>query len=217
MAHQDGKLGTQTLVVSVCVAVAVGFLGGVIYSSFHSDSVSSVPLQQQQASSSSMPSTAGGQQQGGLTPQQASAILSLEQRVAVNANDTDAWVQLGNTYFDTHNYRKAIDSYNRYLALQPNNANVLTDLGIMYRNNGQAAEAIAAFDRAMAVDPKHVQAPFNKGIVLLNDLQDYQAAIAVWQKLVESNPGATSGDGMLVSQLIEEVKKQKTDAGGGER
>lgn len=211
MFERNGSVSKQTLAVSVCVAVAVGFFGGVIYSSLHSDYPS--PAQPQQTGGSSMP-PATGQAQGGLSPQQASAILSLEQRVAVNANDADAWVQLGNTYFDTHNFAKSIDAYNRYLALQPNNANVLTDLGIMYRNNGQANEAIASFDRAIAVDPKHVQAPFNKGIVLLNDLRDYQGAIAVWQKLVESNPGATSGDGMPVSQLIEEVKKQMAASEG---
>lgn len=214
MTQKNGSVPTQTLMVSVCVALAVGFFGGVIYSSLRSDSAGPGSLQQQQGSAT-MPPPSGGQPQGGLNPQQASAILSLEQRVAVNANDADAWVQLGNTYFDTNNFVKAIDAYNRYLALQPNNANVLTDLGIMYRNNGQTTEAIAAFDRAIAVDPKHVQAPFNKGIVLLNDLHDPQGAIAVWQKLVDSNPGATAGDGMPVAQLIEEVKKQKGSAAGG--
>lgn len=211
MAQNNGTVNTQTLVVSICVAVAVGFFGGVIYSSLHGDSGGSSISQQQQGGSASspMPPGASGQSQGGLTPQQASAILSLEQRVVVNANDADAWLQLGNTYFDTNNFVKSIDSYNRYLALQPNNANALTDLGIMYRNVGKTTEAIASFDRAIAVEPKHVQAAFNKGIVLLNDMNDAQGAIAVWQKLVEINPGATSGDGMPVAQLIEEVKKQK--------
>lgn len=210
MAQNTGSVSTQTLVVSVCVAVAVGFFGGVIYSSLHGGSLP----QPQATTSSPMPPVPGQQFQGGIDPQQASAILSLEQRVAVNPNDSEAWLQLGNTYFDTHDFVKSINAYNKYLAFQPNNPNVLTDLGIMYRNNGQTTEAIAAFDRAIAADPKHVQAPFNKGIVLLNDMRDPQAAIAVWQKLVEINPSATSSDGMPVTQLIEEVTRQKLSGEG---
>lgn len=210
MAQDAGNVKTQTMVVAVVVALAVGFLGGVIYSSMQSGSGSHLAPVQQTASA---PPSAGGQSQppSSLNPQQASAILSLEQRVATNPSDADAWVQLGNTYFDTNNFMKAIAAYNHYLTLQPNNPNVLTDLGIMYRNNGQPTEAIASFDRAIAIEPNHVQAHFNKGIVLMNDLHDHQAAIDVWQKLIDTNPGATASNGMPVSQVIEDAKKQMAE------
>jgi len=218
MAQNDDSVSIQTLVVAICIAVAVGFFGGVIYSSLRSGSGNVAPMGQQagRQAPAGMPPMAGGQPQGGLSPQQASMILSLEQRVAANANDADAWLQLGNTYFDSNNFLKAIDAYKKYLAIQPNNPNALTDLGIMYRNTGQTAEAIATFDRAMAADSKHVQAAFNKGIVLLNDMHDPQGALAVWQKLVADNPGATSGDGMPVAKLIEEVKQQHDLGKGGQ-
>lgn len=212
MAQDNDMVKLQTMVIAIVVALAIGFIGGVIYSSMQSSPLNGMVQNQQSAGAPPPPMQGGqGQQTTGLTPQQASAILSLEQRVASNPNDADAWVQLGNTYFDTNNFSKSIAAYNHYLTLQPDNANVLTDLGIMYRNNGQPAEAIASFDRAMAVDPKHVQAPFNKGIVLMNDVHDHQAAIDVWQKLVDENPGATAGNGMPVSQVIEEAKKQMAE------
>ena len=209
MAQDNNNVKTQTMVVAVVVALAVGFFGGVIYSSMQSPSGGGMATVQQPASAP----MGGGQSQpsSNLTPQQASTILSLEQRVAANANDAESWVQLGNTYFDTNNFVKAIAAYNHYLSLQPNNPNVLTDLGIMYRNNGQPTEAIASFDRAMAADPKHVQAPFNKGIVLMNDLHDHQAAIDVWQKLLDTNPGATASNGMPITQVIEDAKKQMAE------
>lgn len=215
MAQASNSVSTQTLVVAVVVALAVGFFGGVIYSSMHDGGRAvGVASSGTQGARTSMPPDAGqAQGQVGLNPQQASAILSLEQRVASNANDAEAWVQLGNTYFDTDNFVKAINAYNHYLTLQPNNANVLTDLGIMYRNNGQSDEAITSFDRALAVDPKHVQAAFNKGVVLMNDIHDHEGAIAVWQKLVDTNPAATAANGMPVSQVIEDAKKQMA-AGG---
>lgn len=206
MAQENGSVKTQTMVVSVVIALAVGFFGGVIYSSLQPPANSRMV----QGQPSAKPPAPGGQQQpsASISPQQASAILSLEQRVASNPTDADAWMQLGNTYFDTNNFGKSIVAYNRYLAIQPNNPNVLTDLGIMYRNNGQPQEAVASFDRAIAADPKHVQAPFNKGIVLMNDLHDHQAAIDVWQKLLDANPGATASNGMPISRVIEDAKKQ---------
>lgn len=210
MVQNSGNVTTQTMAIAVVVALVVGFLGGVIYSSLQSNAGSGASSPGQKAAAPPM-GGGQGQPQASLNPQQASAILSLEQRVAANPNDAEAWVQLGNTYFDTNNFVKAITAYNRYLTLQPNNPNVLTDLGIMYRNNGQPAEAIAAFDRAIAADPKHVQAPFNKGIVLMNDVRDHQAAIDVWQKLVDSNPGATAGNGMPITKVIEDAKKQMAE------
>jgi cytochrome c-type biogenesis protein CcmH/NrfG len=209
MAQNDGKVNTQTMAIAVVAALAVGFFGGVIYSSIQSIPSTKLPPVQQTAN----PPLKGGQGQppSGLNPQQSSTILSLEQRVASNANDAEAWMQLGNTYFDTNNFVKSIAAYNHYLTLQPNNSNVLTDLGIMYRNNGQPTEAIASFDRAIASDPKHVQAPFNKGIVLMNDLHDHQAAIDVWQKLIDTNPGATASNGMPITQVIEDAKKQMAE------
>jgi len=210
MAQNNGTVTVQTMAVAVVIAVVVGFLGGVIYSSLQSNS-GGAPSVQKTVSAPSPMGGGQGQPQASLNPQQASAILSLEQRVAANPNDAEALVQLGNTYFDTNNFVKAITAYNRYLTLQPNNPNVLTDLGIMYRNNGQPTEAIAAFDRAIAADPKHVQAPFNKGIVLMNDVRDHQAAIDVWQKLVDSNPGATAGNGTPITKVIEDAKKQMAE------
>lgn len=214
MADDSGTVKTQTMAVAVVVALVVGFMGGVIYSSVQGGGSGGgySPAPQQAASPS--PAKGGAPSPpASVNPQMASNILSLEQRVAANANDAEAWMQLGNTYFDTNNFAKAINAYNRYLALQPNNPNVLTDLGIMYRNNGQPTEAIAAFDRAMAIDPQHVQAPFNKGIVLMNDVHDHQGAIAVWQKLVDANPGVTAGNGMPVSRVIEDAKKQMAEGG----
>lgn len=211
MAQENGNVKTQTLAVAVVVALVVGFLGGVIYSSLQSPAVNRAVAPKMQGAAAGASGNQGAPSSASLNPQQASAILSLEQRVATNTTDAEAWLQLGNTYFDTNNFAKAITAYNRYLTLQPNNANVLTDLGIMYRNNGQPTEAIASFDRAIAVDPKHVQAPFNKGIVLMNDLHDHQAAIDVWQALLDSNPGATAGNGMPISQIIEDAKKQMAE------
>lgn len=206
MAANNDTVSTQTMAIAVVVALVVGFLAGVVFSSIQGGKAPAGSPAGQAAA----PQGGGqfGQAPAAMAPQLASLIVSLEQRLAVNPNDAEAWVQLGNSYFDSNEFQKAINAYTRFLALKPDNANVLTDLGIMYRNVAQPEEAIKAFDRAMAADPRHVQAPFNKGIVLLNDLHDPQGAIAVWQKLADANPGVSVGGGMPLTQMIEDAKKR---------
>ena len=82
------------------------------------------------------------------------------------------------------------------------NPNVLTDLGVMYRRNGQPEKALEAFNRAMTVDPSHEQSRFNKGIVLRYDMNDREAAIEAWEKLLEINPDAMAPNGQPVSEAI---------------
>ena len=174
----------QTLYIVASIALLVGFLGGVVYSSLQTDLY---PVAQDNRGAA--PPQAGAQQ-GGLSPQQASQILALEQRVSSNPSDSAAWVQLGNIYFDASRFDKAIKAYTKYDELQPGNANVLTDLGVMFRRNSQVREAIATFEKAIMADPKNEQARFNKGIVQMFDLRDIPGAITTWEALLQINPGA---------------------------
>ena len=103
-------------------------------------------------------------------------IASLEDETARNPENTQAWVQLGNEYFDSSQHAKAIWAYRKSLELDPNNANVWTDLGVMYRRSGSPQEAIKSFDKAIEVDPKHEISRMNKGIVLLHDMNDMEGA-----------------------------------------
>ena len=197
----------QTLYIVAGIALLAGFLVGVVYSSFQTDSY---PVAQNNRGAA--PPKAGAQQ-GGLSPQQASQILALEQRVSSDPSDSAAWVQLGNTYFDASRFDKAIRAYTKYNELQPGNANVLTDLGVMFRRNGQPQEALAAFEKAIIADPRNEQARFNKGIVLMFDLRDAPGAIATWEGLMKMNPGAIAANGTPISQMIIDAKAQLSGPG----
>jgi tetratricopeptide (TPR) repeat protein len=78
----------------------------------------------------------------------------------------------------------------------------------MYRRNNQPNEAINTFDKAIAIDPSHPTPRFNKGVVFLFDLKDKEAGLAVWQELVDINPGATAPDGKLVSEVITAMRTE---------
>ena len=157
---------------------------------------------------------AAGQQKAPVTPSPANVsraqqehIGHLEKSLAAKPQDAARWAELGNVYFDTQQFLKAIDAYERSLALRPGNPNVLTDLGIMYREVGQYQRALTSFDQAMRADPAHENSRFNKGVVLLFDLHRHAEAKAVWQELLRLNPRATAPDGTGLRTLIEQCDK----------
>jgi cytochrome c-type biogenesis protein CcmH/NrfG len=201
MAKQKSPEGNfvkkETMLIVALIALVVGFLGGIFYSALQSGPTGSIlttsaPPQQQQ-------------QPPGFTREQASNILRLEQEVAANPTNVEAWTQLGHVYFDTNNPAKAISAYEKSLELRPNDPNVLTDLGTMYRRNGQPDKALTSFDRAIAVDPRHEQSRFNKGIVLRYDMNDREGAVKAWEELLAINPNAMAPNGQPVSEAIKSL------------
>ena len=151
----------ETFWLGALLALAVGFFGGVMFAVLKSDSGGVPGRPQVQAPQAQV-----------ATPDRSNMIASLEDETAKNPQNTKAWVQLGNEYFDSSQHEKAIWAYQKALELDPNNANVWTDLGVMYRRSGKPQEAIQAFDKAIEVDPKHEPSRLNKGIVLLHDMQE---------------------------------------------
>jgi len=187
----------ETMLIIALIALVVGFLGGVFYSAIQSGSTgseqtASAPPQQQQ-------------QQRGLSGEQARSILNLEQEVASNPTNVEAWTQLGHVYFDTDNPAKAIRAYEKSLELSPDDPNVLTDLGVMYRRNGQPQKAVQVFDRAITIAPTLEQPRFNKGVVLLNDMKDREGAIKAWEELLKINPNALAPGGQPLAELIKTI------------
>lgn len=108
--------------------------------------------------------------------------------VARDPKNVQAWIQLGNDFFDTNQAQKSIEAYGRALELRPNDPNVLTDQGVMYRALGQYDKAIANFEKANRADPAHVQSLFNMGVVYAHDLKQPKKAIEAWNRVIQVAP-----------------------------
>ncbi|HYS82511.1 MAG TPA: tetratricopeptide repeat protein [Anaeromyxobacteraceae bacterium] len=131
-------------------------------------------------------------------------IAAEERLVAQNPKDVQAWIALGNDYFDTNQAQRAVDAYAKALALKPDDADVLTDQGVMYRKLQAFDKAIANFQRAHQVDPRHVQSVYNLGVVYAFDLKDQAKAIAAWNRVIEVSP--QSSQAAQARQNIQELK-----------
>jgi len=209
MAKQANKVEgryvrKETFWLVTLLALAVGFFGGVVFAVFKSDS-GAVPGQSQ----------VGTPQAQTAAPDRSNMIAALEKETRENPGSLDAWIALGNSYFDTNQYEKSIAAYRKALDIKPDNPNIWTDMGIMYRRSGNPQEAIKCFDKAIEVDPRHEIARMNKGIVLLHDLNDADGAIKAWEELIEINPVAMAPTGRSVDEMVQQLKARGPQAEKG--
>lgn len=179
-------------ILYVVIALLVGILGTVLVLGVaNKNKESSAPTG---AGQMDAPSPASMQQR----------ITEAEKIVANDPKNVQAWIQLGNDYFDTNQPQKAINAYDKALEIQPDNPNVLTDQGVMYKNVGWYDKAVANFEKAAKIDPKHVQSLYNLGVVYATDLKQPDKAIEAWNRFLQADQ--TSPQAQQVKAMIEQAK-----------
>lgn len=163
------------------------------------------------------PSLGGGMAPGAAAPGQIppgmglpnaemqARIIKLEGIVKAEPKNHDAWVGLGNDYFDSHQPQRAVDAYAKALALKPDDPDILTDQGVMYRQLRQFDKALANFQRAGKINPSHVPSIFNIGIVYAGDLNKPDEAAKAWNKVLILAPN--SEQATQARQLLAQLNK----------
>jgi cytochrome c-type biogenesis protein CcmH/NrfG len=170
-------MSKETTIVGVA-ALIIGFLLGVLVGGKYMAGTAA-PVSQQ-----AVQTGAGAMINPG---QSAARIAEIEQIVAKDPTNLQAWITLGNDYFDTKQAQKSVQAYDKALALDPNNANVLTDQGVMFRALGFFDRALANFEKANKLDPKHLQSLFNIGIIYAVDLKQPEKARATFESLLKKD------------------------------
>lgn len=169
------------------VALIVGLLGGYLVFSISNASKS------QQA----VPAIQSG---SGSPTDYTQRIAQAEKIVAQDPKNLNAWISLGNDYFDTEQAQKSINAYGKALEIDPNNPNILTDQGVMFKKIGWYDKALANFEKASKIDPNHLQSLYNAGIVYAVDLKQPEKAVPFWNrylKIDSNSPTALQIKGML--------------------
>jgi cytochrome c-type biogenesis protein CcmH/NrfG len=137
-----------------------------------------------------------------MADQQAEPLLA---KLPSDPNNPDLLASVGNIYYDTQQFPTAIEFYQRALKVKPTNASVRTDMATAYWYIGNADEAIAGFNQALSDEPNKANALFNLGVVQWQGKMDIEAALATWQKLLDTNPNYENKAKLL--ELIAQVKK----------
>ena len=179
-------------ILYIAVALLVGLLGGyLVFSLAGGKKQTEVP-------------TAGIPMGAGSPADYQSRITEAEKIVAKEPKNLQAWVSLGNDYFDTSQPQKAIDAYTKALELNPNNPDVLTDQGVMFRKVGWFDKALANFEKAQQVDPKHLQSLYNIGVVYMEDMKQPEKALKTWGRYLEMD--STSPTAQQIKSAMEKNK-----------
>ncbi len=187
----------RNLIFALAGGLVAGFLAGyAVAGGFSSPEATPVPMNA--APVALAPSLGGGMPTAGAMPSgptlptaEAQARISrAEAAVLADPKNHDAWISLGNDYFDIHQAQKSVDAYSKALAIQPNDPNVLTDQGVMYRELRKFDQAVANFQKASKLDPTHVQSLFNLGVVYSSDLNKPDEAAKAWNRVITLAPNS---------------------------
>jgi len=213
---KENTITRQAFYISLLISLTLGFLMGTAYTSFKlADSkqpgIRQMPPAMKGNTPKGMPATekgAGGDQKTDLATMADPHVKELQAFLKENPDNAQAWIKLGNAFFDLDRFGDAINAYEKSLSIEPNHPHVLTDLGVMYRRNNEPEKALKAFSNAIAAQPDFEIAWFNKGVVYMHDLNDIPKAIEAWEQLVKVNPTARTSGGTLVSELIEKLRTQ---------
>ena len=146
-----------------------------------------------------------------MADKQAAPLL---EKLKSNPNDSSLLVQVGAIYHTTHRFKEAADYYNRALQSDPKNVSVRTKLASSLYRNGDIDGAIAQLNRALKDQPSDANALFNLGMIKLQGKGDAKGALAMWQRLLKTNPQLSPDRKATVLKLMADAMTMMGDQHG---
>ena len=194
---QTNWTSTQAYVLAT-FCLAFGLVLGYLFRGSAGPATASA-AQPQNSPAASMPGNPQGLQapgamaQANVSPAQKAEMLNkaaepLLAALKANPNNFETLVKVGNLYYDSQEYPKAIDYYQKALKVDPKNSDVRTDLGTSYWYLGDADKAISEFKVALRNNPTHPGTLFNMGVVRWQGKLDPAGAVEAWETLLKTNP-----------------------------
>ena len=147
-------------------------------------------------------------QDGGSPAMMQDVAMQAEHIKGILAKDStnyDAWVALGNLYFDDQKPAEAIRYYEGALKLRSGDPSVITDLATMKRSAGKPDEAVSLLKQVVLKDSTMSQAWFNLGVIYSFDLNNSKDAIAAWKRYLDLDP--LSQHAQAVQQAIDSLER----------
>lgn len=126
-----------------------------------------------------------------LTVSNQMEVLPVEE-LMVDINDPQSLARLGDQYFESSNYKQAIEIYKKALEINPNDIDTLNDLGLAYHYTGNSDLAEEALIKGTQTDPGFQRIWLSLGYVL-KSVGKNEEAISILQKTVELDPGSEVG------------------------
>ena len=114
--------------------------------------------------------------------------------VDMDTKNAHVWNELGNVYFNAGSFDDAIAAYGRAIELDRQFAWPYTNLALSYVQKGSLAEAIKLYQRSIELfsNEKDKAITWNRLGNVYRRLNDYENAIAAYQRADELDPGNTA-------------------------
>ena len=132
----------------------------------------------------------------------------LFEKLKGDPNNSDLLFQVGNIYKATHQFKEAIEYYQKASQNDPKNMAIRTELASCKYYTGDVEGAITELQQSLKLNPKDANSLFNLGMIKWQGKQDASGALAAWQQLLKSNPELSAERKTAVEKLIAEVKQQ---------
>lgn len=154
----------------------------------------SIPSASQAANPNGPPVDAAkmAQMQQQVTPEQMKSMADkaaapLLEKLKQNPNDADLLAQIAIMYGKGQQFDVSEQYFERAVKVRPS-AEMYTDLASAYHYGGQEDKCIESLKHALEIDPKFANALLNLGILEMRVKGDNKGAIALWEKLIKTNP-----------------------------
>jgi len=137
-----------------------------------------------------------------MADNQAAPLL---EKLKSNPGDSTLLVQLGGVYHSNHQFTLAAEYYGKAVEVDPKNVATRTRLASSLYRSGDVDGAILQLNRALSYSPHDANALFDLGMIRLQGKQDSKGALAVWQKLLKTNPQLSADRKATVQKLMADV------------
>lgn len=134
-------------------------------------------------------------------------VAPLRAQLKSDPNNADLLNQIGTVYRATHQFKTAIEYYQKSLAINPKNVGARTDMASCLYYLGDVDGALAQLNKSLSYNPKHAGTLINIGIIKWKGKNDVDGAVAAWEKVLQANPNFENK--AMVEHMIAEAKQSK--------
>lgn len=128
-------------------------------------------------------------------------------KLQTDPNDSALLNDIARIYKLTHQFKPAVEYYQKAIQADPKNVGARTDLASCLYYQGDIKGAISQLEQSLQYNPKDANTLFNLGMIRWQAKNDTGGAIKAWQQLLKSNPKLADDRKAEVEKLIAQAKQ----------
>ena len=112
-------------------------------------------------------------------------LFSLFAIIAISCQDENSLI--GDQYFESGQYEKAVEAYNEFLRLKPRHVKTIYNRGRCYQELGEYEKAMEDFEKVLKFDGNNENALLSIGQEMYRR-EDYKSTVFYCEKVIEKDP-----------------------------